>query len=235
MRYLFITLSIVLPIKLFGADLKIDTIIMKSSILSGDRTILVYTPEGFKSTDSVSIVYMPDGEYAKNRFEHIAHQQNRQIIGIGIITDRRVDLLPNNRADKFNEFVVNELFNKIEADYKIKERILYGHSFGGAFTIYSMINSPSQFNKYIASSPTPIMNMIDGDLYRQLNDNLQTETKFYISFGSKDMRQVKKWASRLIDNLSNSKLDKLHWTSEVFKGENHNTSDKFSIVNGILF
>ena len=235
MKYLFIVLSLVLPIKLFGADLKIDTITIKSSVLSETRSILVFTPKGFKSTDSVSIIYIPDGEFAKSRFEHIANRQNKQIIGIGIETDRREDLLPIHQADKFNEFIVNELFKIVEVNYKIKERVLYGHSFGGAFTIYSMINSPSQFNRYIASSPTPIMNMINGDLYRQLNDNLQTETKFYISYGSKDMHQVKKWASRLIDNLSNLKLDKLQWTSEIFEGQNHNTSDQFSIVNGMLF
>ena len=236
MRRLLLILILGQSIHLLGADFKVDTVKLYSSILSENRSVLVFTPKEFKSTDSASIMYMPDGEYAKSRFEHVANKQNQQIIGIGIInTDRRRELLPVHQADDFNEFIVKELCKVIEANYSVREKILYGHSFGGAFTIYSMLNSPAHFDKYIASSPTPIMNLIDDDLYRELNDNLQTEIKFYISYGSRDIRQVKKWASRLIENLSNIKCDKLRWKCEIFEGENHNTSDGFSIVSGMAF
>ncbi len=233
----FITILILLAsINLIGAGFNIDTITINSTILSESRTILLLTPCGLKNTDTVSVIYMLDGEFSKYRFEQIVKGDNNKIIGIGIInTDKRRDLLPVYQADKFNNFIENELFSKVETRYAIKERILYGHSFGGAYTIYSMINKPSQFDKYIASSPTPIMNLIDTDLYQQLDSKLHTDIKFYLSYGSKDMRQVKKWASRLIDNLLGLKTDKFHWTSEVYDGENHHTSDKVSIIKGLEY
>jgi predicted alpha/beta superfamily hydrolase len=236
MRQLILIFSLLISLNLIGADFKIDTITINSEILSENRTILIFTPYGLKNADTVSIIYMVDGEFSKYRLEQVDIENNNKNVGIGIInTDRRRDLLPVNQADKFNDFIEKELIKKIERNFKIKERILYGHSFGGAFTIYSMINKPSQFDKYITSSPTPIMDLIDLELYEQLNDTLTTDIKFYISYGSKDMRQVKKWASRLIDNLINLKTDKFHWTSEIFEGENHNTTDKISIVNGLKY
>lgn len=233
MRYLLFFSILLISLNSKGTNFDIDTLIINSKILSENRTILIFTPHRLTNTDTVSIIYMVDGEFSKYRFEQIDNKNNNKIVGIGIInTDRRKDLIPVNQADKFSDFIDKELFEKIERNFKIKERILYGHSFGGAYTIYSMINKPSQFDKYIASSPTPIMDLIDLELYEQLNDKLTTDIKFYISYGSRDMRQVKKWALRLIDNLINLETDKFHWTSDIFEGENHNTADKISIVKG---
>ena len=236
MRQLIMIFPLLISLNLIGADFEIDTIQIDSEILSENRTILIFTPQGLKNTDTISIIYMVDGEFSKYRFKQIDIEKNNKIVGIGIINkDRRRDLLPVNQADKFNDFIEIELIKRIENNLNIKERILFGHSFGGAFTIYSMINKPSQFDKYIASSPTPIMNLIDLDLYEQLDDRLTTDIRFYISYGSEDMRQVKKWASRLIDNLINLKTDKFNWTSGVLDGENHNSADKISIVNGLKY
>jgi predicted alpha/beta superfamily hydrolase len=236
MRKLLIIFPLLIPINLFGRDYKIDTVTINSKILLEDRTILIFTPQEFNYSDAVSIIYMVDGEFSKNRFEQINIENNTKTIGIGIInTDRRRDLLPTNHADKFNDFIEKELFKRIEGNLNVKERILFGHSFGGAFTLYSMINKPSLFDKYIASSPTPIMGLINLDLYQQLSDRLTTDIKFYLSYGSKDMRQVKKWASTLANNLTNLKTEKFLWTSEIFDGEDHHTADKISIVNGLKY
>ena len=221
---------------MIGADFKIDTLTIDSKILSESRMILIFTPTGFKNTDSVSILYMLDGEFSKYRFEKIVDNNIIQIIGIGIInTNRRKDLLQVNQANNFNTFIENELIPVIESKYLIHERVLFGHSFGGAFTIYSMINKPALFNKYIASSPTPIMNLIDKEIYQKLDELLLTNIKFYLSYGSEDMQQVKKWASRLIKNLQSLKTNRFNWTSQVFEGENHNTSDIISLIKGLRF
>ena len=229
-------MTLLTSINMIGADFKIDTLTIDSKILSESRMILIFTPTGLKRTDSVSILYMLDGEFSKYRFEKIVDDNLIQIIGIGIInTDRRKDLLQVNQANNFNTFIEKELIPIIESKYLIHERVLFGHSFGGAFTIYSMINKPALFNKYIASSPTPIMNLIDKEIYQKLDELLLTNIKFYLSYGSEDMQQVKKWASRLIKNLQSLKTNRFNWTSQVFEGENHNTSDIISIIKGLRF
>ncbi|KPK82155.1 MAG: hypothetical protein AMS27_14845 [Bacteroides sp. SM23_62_1] len=98
-----------------------------------------------------------------------------------------------------------------------------------------MINKPGLFDKYIASSPTPIMSLIDSDIYLQLDNQLASDIKFYISYGSKDMKQVKRCASRLIENLSNIQTNRFHWKNEIFYGKNHNTSDRMSIISGLNY
>jgi len=222
--------------RLTGADFVIDTLTIDSKILSESRTILIFKPTGLINTDSIPIIYMLDGEFSRYRFEKIANGYSNQIIGVGIInTDRRRDLLPINQADKFNSFIETELIPFVDSKYVSHKRVLFGHSFGGAFTIYSMINKPGLFEKYIASSPTPIMNLIDTEIYRQLNNKLTTDIKFYLSYGSKDMGQVKKWATRLIENLRSIEINRINWTSDIFEGGNHNTSDMISIMNGLKF
>ena len=231
--FIFILL---ISVNLTGAEFKTDTISIYSEILSENRTILLFTPQDIKKSDSVSIIYLTDGEFSRYRFKQIDTISTKKIVGVGIInTDRRRDLLPVNQANKFCDFIEKELYLTIEKKFIVKERILFGHSFAGAFTIYSMINRPAQFNKYIASSPTPIMNLIDPEFYKQLNDKLPYEIKLYVSYGSNDMKQVIKWGAKLIDNLTNIRIDKIQWTSEVFEGQNHNTSARFSIVNGLNF
>ena len=122
----------------------------------------------------------------------------------------------------------------MEADFLISQRILFGHSFAGGFTVYALINHPGLFDKYIASSPTPIMEMIDPEIYNQLDAKLGKPIKFYISYGSKDMNQVKKWSGKLTENLQLLKLTNINWKAEIFEGENHNTSDLHSL-NGLKF
>ena len=236
MKNKILILSLLISLKVTGEDFKTDTLKIYSEILSENRTLFLFTPNNLKKSDTVSIIYMLDGEFSHNRFKQIDLISNKKIIGVGIInTDRRRDLLPVKQADIFSDFIEKELFKTIEKNLNVKERILYGHSFAGAYTIYSMINRPAQFNKYLASSPTPIMNLINPELYKQLDNKLPNDIKLYISYGSNDMQQVKKWGARLIDNLTNIKTDKIHWTSEIFEGQNHNTSAGVSIVNGLKF
>ena len=91
------------------------------------------------------------------------------LIAVGIInTDRKRDLLYVKSADKFLDFIISELIPLTEKDYKVNTRILYGHSFGGGFTVYAMINKPNYFNYFIASSPTPIMDLVKKENYQKL-------------------------------------------------------------------
>jgi predicted alpha/beta superfamily hydrolase len=149
--------------------------------------------------------------------------------------NRNRDMLPVNQADVFLEFIEKELMPVVEKSYQINNRILYGHSFAGCFTIFAMLNRPELFGKYIASSPTPIMNMVETSHYNQLDDGLNNEVQFYFSFGSKDMRQVRKWCNVLIENLKYSDFEFLKVKHNIFPGENHNSSDIISLNNGLKF
>jgi hypothetical protein len=237
LRYLIVTGALFYSAAILATDYKVDTIVITSTVLNETRTILIFQSNNFQKTDSVSMHYLLDGELAKQRFDKIVQEQFcRPIIGIGLInTDRNRDMLPVKQPYKFLDFIENELIPGIEKAYNIKQRILFGHSFAGGFTIFSMINKPGLFDKYIASSPTPIMNMVDTLIYTQLDVNLLKNIKFYFSYGSNDMKQVKKWGERLYNNLLDLTLRHIVWRNEVYEGENHNTSDAISLINGLKY
>jgi predicted alpha/beta superfamily hydrolase len=120
-----------------------------------------------------------------------------------------------------------------EKDYKTSTRILYGHSFGGGFTVYSLINTPSSFNCFIASSPTPIMDLIKKENYQQIDSTIKRKVIFYFSYGSKELGQVSKWTEKLKDNLTEMRFNNLDWRFKIFEGKDHNDSDVVSLLNGL--
>jgi len=234
-----ILIFLLTSINIFSQDINytIDTIQVKSELLNENRSIIVYKPENILEMDSVKFIYLLDGEYSNYRFQTIKERFKDSIsnlIAIGIInTDRRRDLLYLKRADKFLDFITSELIPVTEKEYKIKTRILYGHSFGGGFTIYALTNRPNYFNYYIASSPTPIMDLVKKENYLQIDSICKHKIVFYFSFGSKDMGQVSKWSEILKDNLTGLRFRNLDWRFRIFEGKGHNNSDIAALLNGL--
>ena len=237
MKQILVLLVLCFSINVFSQDKNymIDTIRVKSDILQENRIIIIHKPSNLTTIDSVQLIYCIDRE-SIGRFQRLINERFQDsipnLILVGIVhTDRRRDLLYVKGADKFLDFVTRELIPAVEKDYKIKNRILYGHSFGGAFTLYSMIHKSSYFNFFIASSPTPIMDLIKKEYYLQIDAS--SKTVFYFSYGSKDMRQVRKWCNRLKDNLTNLEFNNFEWRFEIFEGKNHNNSDISALINGV--
>ena len=237
MRFLITFILLCCSVSLIAGDFAVDTVKIHSNILNEDRFIIIYKPVSLNTVDSVTFIYLLDGEFSSYRYDLISKEKLiHPVVGIGIVnTNRNRDMLPAKQPGPFLKFIEEEVMSKVEGDFLINQRILFGHSFAGGFTVYAMINRPGLFDKYIASSPTPIMEMIEPEFYNQLNTKLGKPIKFYISYGSKDMNQVKKWSGKLTENLQLLKLTNINWKSEIFEGENHNTSDLLSLKNGLNF
>jgi len=215
----------------------IDTILVKSEILNENRSIIIYKSQNIFKTDSVKFIYLIDGEYSNYRFQRIKERFKDSIsnlIAVGIInTDRRRDLLYVKAADKFFDFITIELIPEIEKDYKTKNRILFGHSFGGGFTVYAMNNKPNYFNYYIASSPTPIMDLVKKENYMLIDSMCTHKIVFCFSFGSNDLGQVSKWSKILKDKLTGLRFKNLDWRFKIFEGKDHNNSDIAALLNAL--
>ncbi len=237
MRQLITIMILISSIKVFGIEYKIDTVDIKSEILSETRKVYVFKPVDLTRSDSVIFIYLLDGEYSGYRYKKIQNEfPDKKIIGIGILNiDRRRDMLPDNQPDKFLGFIEKELIPNFEKDYNVINRILFGHSFAGGFVINSMIQSPGLFNKYIASSPTPIMDFIDSHKYLELDKDLSADIDFYFSYGSKDMKQVRKWGLKLNESLTTVKFEWVRWRNDIFEDKNHNNSDLICLVNGLKY
>ncbi len=237
MKKVLTILVIFISITANAIDYYIDTVTINSEVLNEKREVLVFIPGTINQADSVSILYMLDGESSSNRYELILKEQfSKSLIVIGIVNkNRRRDMLPKKEPNKFLDFIINELIPKIEADLIIDQRILFGHSYAGGFAIYTLIKQMDTFDKYIASSPTPLINMVNPKVYKQIDNKIKHKVKLYFSYGSKDLKQVKKWNSDLLKNLDGLKLNHLKWKNEVYKEENHITSVKISLIKGLCY
>jgi predicted alpha/beta superfamily hydrolase len=239
MRQLIILFFLFASVNIFSQNYTIDTIQVKSEILNEIRSIIIYKPINISSTDSVKFIYLLEGESSNNIYQELTTRFKDSIsnlIAVGILNpERRRDMLYINGADKFLDFITSELIPSVEKNYKTSIRILNGHSFCGAFTVYSLIHKPSYFNYFIASSPTPIMDLVKREYYQQIDSASNNKIVFCFSFGSKDMRQVSKWSLRLKDNLTGADFNNLDWQFKIFEGRNHYEIDMVALFWGLNF
>jgi predicted alpha/beta superfamily hydrolase len=210
---------------------------VKSEIVKENYGVIVYKPNIIIKSDSVKFLYLLDGENSNDLYQELSNKLKESItdmIVIGIINnDRRRDMLYVNGAGNFLSFITTELIPIIEKDYKAKTRILHGHSFGGSFTIYSMINKPELFDCFIATSPTPIMDLVSKESYHRIDSLRNSKLLFYFSYGSKDIKQVQKWSKKLKENLTGMKFGNLDWRFKIFEGKSHADSEIDALVDGL--
>jgi len=150
-----------------------DSFIVQSKILGEDRKIYVYLPPFSKESKEVySVIYLLDGHSLHNVVSSFVQYYSSRgrippliVVGIASI-DRLRDFTPNVRlgsdgdkplgggADKFLGFLSEELIPVVEDKYPVGGyRILIGHSLGGLFTVYTMVDKPDLFRAYIVCSP----------------------------------------------------------------------------------
>lgn len=139
--------------------------------------IMVSLPEQQSADKPAAVLYLLDG----NAFFAAFHDGKRLqrafadhiIVAIGYPTETPFDFYrrsydfsppvdqadvdpPQGGQDEFLAFLENTLQPEISKRYLIdnQRQALFGHSFGGMFTLYAMFSRPQLVNHYIASSPT---------------------------------------------------------------------------------
>ena len=156
----------------------IKRLVLKSTVLGEDRTVLVRTPAGYETNNvKYPVLYMTDGDahmgHTASTIEFLTRNGRiSDLIVVGVTnTDRTRDLTPAKSTDKnpagelrfptaggadnFLKFFETELIPEIEKEFRVQPyRIFAGHSFGGLFAIHALITRPTLFNSYVAVSPS---------------------------------------------------------------------------------
>jgi len=156
-----------------------ETVALRSEILDELRTVYVSVPASYRQSQrSYPVLYLLDGDW---HFPVVASQVRYlsecgasdiiapELIVVGIQNvDRDRDFTPTHvpeyegmefptsgEADDFLQFLTRELVPFIDGAYRtVDHRVLGGWSFGGLFTIYSMLEKPGFFNAYLGISPS---------------------------------------------------------------------------------
>lgn len=217
-------------------------IIIHSKILGEDRPIMVYVPGDYPvSGASYPVLYLLDGS---SHFHHATgvvdflSERDRMprmiVVGIKNI-DRTRDFLPttvngippNAGADKFLSFLGEELIPFMDKNYRtVPYRILCGHSFGGLFGIYSLVNRHGLFQAHIIISPSVywddrLMFKKTGDFFK---DNPGWNGFFYITAAGGDKEAIR-FASKDFAGLLEKKAPKgFEWHYRFMEKEDHSST-----------
>jgi len=160
------------------------------------------------------------------------------IVGI-VSTDREKDYLPSpskecptgGGADKFLNFIGSELVTYIDSTYQASsERCIIGHSAGGLFAIYALVNQPGLFDSYICIDPS--LWYEDQSYVKKIpdffNSHKDIKKKLFLSLSNEKGMGI----FPFIDLLDKSAPVGLNWDYIHYKNETHNSLGFKSICAG---
>jgi predicted alpha/beta superfamily hydrolase len=228
--------------------------IINSKILKEKRNILISLPEGYeKTTANYPILVLTDGmqniKHAIGSIELLTRTGSiPPIIVVGINSiNRTKDFSPtvsenspgSGNGPKYLEFIEDEVLPFVNSNYRTHPfTILEGHSLGGVFTAYALMEKPELFDAHIILSPSFWWNKEEfikkSGPYFRTNPNL--EKAIYFSIGEDE--SFSKWGMRkelsnFVDSLKANKPKNLRFKHTEFKNEGHMSSPLLGTYFGL--
>ena len=223
------------PPRIAGLAHDVHKFVSKS--LGEERSVLVTLPERYESSDAkYPVVIMLDAHEPQNvMMSGILDQQAwggklPPVILVGIQnTNRLRDLTPtptqrptSGGGAKFLQFIETEVIPLIEKNYRTQPyRVIAGHSLGGLFVVYSLVERPDLFNAYIAASP--VLGWDGNYLIRRAEDafkqDKQWKKRFYAGVG--DEPELMDAFNSFQSLLKRAKPKDFEYSFQQFKDENH--------------
>ena len=200
-----------------------------SNVLKESREIYIEFPEYYSpdSDEKYPVVFILDGEKFLNTL-HTVHNNysggfmpEMILVGISNAENRIRDLTTSNvdeiggqsfqhengQADLFTKFIETELIPFVEDKYPVTNyRTLIGHSYGGLFTVNTLLHHSELFQNYIAIDPS--MDWDDQKLLKESKEvlsqkNLEGKSAFVSLGGTLNMAD----SNITIDNVMKDTTD----------------------------
>ncbi len=222
-----------------------------SELLNEERTILVYLPATYYLSDAeYPVLYLLDGGFHFHHASGIVQFLSSnglmpEMIVVGITNvDRNRDFTPTNLsqrpssggAEKFSKFIAQELFPFMKRNYRTQSyNVLMGHSLGGTFATYSLLNHPELFNSYISISPYLMYdnNLMVRETEAKLKSKYAGGTSYYMTVGNEpNYFEALDQFAKSIEERSPKGLD---FEYNQMLDDDHGSGPHLSIYNGLLF
>lgn len=225
---------------------------LPSKILNENRTLNIYTPEGYHSDSSKTypVIYLLDGS-ANEDFIHIVGlvqfltmieaMPKTIVVGISNVDRKRDFTFPTSiEKDKkdfpttgksvhFIRFIEEELQPFIKKSFKTNTtKTIIGQSLGGLLASEILLKKPELFNQYIIISPSLWWN---NESLLTLPSRGQEKAKVFIAVGEEG-EVMKNDAKKLAELLSKNKELKVNF--EFFEKEDHLTILHNSVYQTLL-
>lgn len=144
-------------------------------------------------------------------------------------------------APAFLDFLVNQLRPKLAAEYRLDldDQGYAGHSGGGQFGLYILLNKPESFAKYIISSPAAYQPWLDMEA-RWFEENKDLPAKVFLSAGEGEGfhplwagSQILSTVATMSERLTQRSYPSLELTVKIFPDEDHITVMPIAYTRGI--
>lgn len=232
--------------------------LMESDIVGRSYHIFVMLPDGYEQSaeEKYPTIYLLDGGalfpllsayyWYLNYGEEIP---NAIIVGISYGTHkfeegnyRSTDYTAKSQerdfyggAEKFQMFLGDELFPYVENTYwsDANRRVIFGHSLGGQFVLYTALTKPDLFWGHISSNPA---------LHRNLPFFLEKHagvasvgerSKLFVGSGSMDDPRFRGPALEWIEHWSDNDNNLWHLKTMILDGHSHTSAVPASFRQGM--
>ncbi|WP_408032683.1 alpha/beta hydrolase-fold protein [Tenacibaculum xiamenense] len=227
-----------LPNKVLSQKIKI-----KSRYLNESRTVSIRLPDNYEcSKATYPIILVTDGgilfDYVKGLFIYNWDlYPDAILVGIDQL-EREKELVPMKETEETHEnffkYVNDELLNELKSNYRVNGiNIIIGHSFGGYFSIKSLLKN-NNIN-YAISISTTLWKKYGDNIYSEFSKKQPTENNFlYLGSAENDHKQIKNDLVKLNEYIEENKAFNIKSSLEEYPNEDHNSSILIGIRKGLL-
>ena len=224
-----------------------DTI--ASSITGREYAITVALPLSYMMSDvNYPIIYVTDGDFytiplAVAAGQMAFGQEVPEFIVVGVdygnpnpmewLELRELDMGPEGR-EQYLQFFEEELIPTVESTYRAESanRTLAGHSTGGDFALYSLLNAADTFNTFIASSPGGAAGLT-ADVENFAANQGDAPARLYLSVGDLDAEAVVAGVEGFNDSLVDMGFEGLDHELMILDGETHLSARPRAFTTGV--
>lgn len=236
-----------------------ETRSVASSIVGQTYEVMISLPEGYAaSAQTYPVLYVLDGWH----FPLMAFLANNSIYSgklppliivnvshgaVNVMNLRQRDFTPtqvagnsfSGGAPKFLAFLEQELIPLIDRTYRTTtaDRGLLGHSYGGLFAFYTLLNRPALFQHIVAASP--MLQWDDGVLMKAAPAMLPSSNarvRIDFSFGADETKEFElNKVLPFFESFAALKPAGAEYRYTVYAGENHNSVRPYSFSSGLAW
>ena len=152
---------------------------------------------------------------------HIQSDTSRSFLGL---LNLKTGSLISGGGQNFLGIMKNEIIPFVEKNYKTnKDKGIAGHSLGGLFAVYCLLQEPTLFNRYGINSP--FLAWDNNKMFKIEKSFSETNQKLnaqvFISVGSREGESMVSKMTAFADSLKRHNYLELTLTSQIFDNETH--------------
>ncbi len=236
----------------------VSTEMITSNYVNEEYELFIGLPFGYNPNQEYQVLYTLDANVTFGMINDVVkllsfEQKHPSVIVVGVsyksfndwMRKRGRDFMPNysgisgdEAVSKFHQFISLELIPYINKKFKTKkaENIIYGHSSGAVYGMYSLFKDPGLFKNYILTSPSVDEDSgfiidLENKYYESSKD---LSVNLYTSIGSDEKESFNKVYSQFVESLKKRKYTGLRVSGDTVSGT-HMSSMPQAFINGFHF